>query len=88
VESHEELILHYLRRKSGEIVPYWEALDKLADVLVGRIVGRVTPKSVRVQKRAELNKTLKKLIAQKKVIRYCHPKAGRKAGVRINEALA
>lgn len=87
-EDPEQLLLHYLRRKAGESVGYWEPLEKIADILLGHIPGRnVFSKKEREQKRNELNQIMVRLIREKKVIRYCHTKNGIKAGLRINEAL-
>jgi hypothetical protein len=85
--DYEERILAILRKTPGEIVSYWTPMKKIADVLLDHRPGvKVVPKAVREAKRAEIAVGMTRLIAAKKVIRYCHPKNGQKAGVRISEA--
>jgi len=82
----EDLLMHHLRMKAGLVVGYWTVCAAVADVMLGHWDKVPVPWKVRATKRIEVCKSLKRLIYSGKVIRYCHRKFARKAGVRINEA--
>lgn len=83
---YEQKIIDFMSHFAGKTLHPWTLSRRVANQEMGYCRGCGIPKERREALSKVIQKEVGELIRRNVLIRYCYPKPGRPAGVRLNEA--